>query len=409
MQTAWLKDFKDGALLKLVDEANANNPNLRSVQARLDKARAQSKKARASLLPILNAGFGANRTDPFENTSTSTANLGANLTAAWEADIWGRLGANANAANLRKEAGRADYNAARHVLAASVAENYFLAIEAERLSDVSQKNLDALNKTLGFVTVQYERGLRSGQDISLIRADVASAKVGVAQSHRAARDAKRALEILLGRYPGADLAFADNLPAVPASPGVGQPVDILTRRPDLVAAKHRVHAAYQNHKATKAAQKPSLNLSGVLGGSSNSLAQIFDPASLASTLVANVTAPLFDGGSRRADIAVAQADIDEAMASYHEIVINAYQDAEQQLDREKVLAIQESDLTDALSDARDALKFTQFQYESGENDLLNVLSIQQRVSFIEGQLVSTRRARLVQYVSLALALGAEPI
>jgi outer membrane protein TolC len=96
------------------------------------------------------------------------------------------------------------------------------------------------------------------------------------------------------------------------------------------------------------------------------------------------------------------------MADYQDIALNAFREVERQIDQGQILEQQEVELTQALSDARDALKIIQFRYESAESDLLNVLSVQQRVSFIEGQLVSTRRARLVQYINLSLSLGITP-
>ena len=407
-QIGWLNRFNDEVLNDLVQQAYTNSPDLKRLQARLDRARAQSRKAKSGLLPVIDGAIGTSRTDGFEGSNNSSANLNVGVDVSWEPDLWGRVGASTRASQFRARAAQSDYEAGQEVLAASVIENYFLAIEANRLAQVSQNNLDALNKTLGFVTVQFDRGLRSGQDISLIRADVASAKVSLNRAEGAARDALRALEILIGAYPNTQRMTVAGLPDVPEFSAIGQPANILTNRPDLEAAQFRVEAAYAAHKSTKAAQKPSLYLGGVIAGSNNRLGQVFDPASMASTLFANLTAPIFDGGSRKADVAIARADIDEAMAEYQDIALTSFREVERQIDQGEILKQQEIELTRALSDARDALKFIQFRYESAEADLLNVLSVQQRVSFIEGQLVSTRRARLVQYINLALSLGVTP-
>lgn len=404
----WLNRFEDTALTALVSQAYENNPSLKRLQARLKNAEALSQKAKAGLLPAINGSLGASRADKFERSNKSSAALTADIDISWDADLWGRASARSRAGNFRAQAAQADYEAGQQILAASIVENYFLAIEARRLAEVSENNLDALNKTLGFVTVQYERGLRSGQDISLIRADVASAKASFNRSQGAARDALRALEILIGGYPHSNRVMASALPNVPMLNAIGKPADILTERPDLRAARYRIDAAYADHKASRAAQKPNLSLGGVIGSNSSSLGQLFDPSAIASSLFANLTAPIFDGGSRKADVVIAQTDIDESLANYQDIALSAFRDVERQIDQGQILSKQETELTQALSDARDALRFTQFRYESAETDLLNVLQVQQRVSFIEGQLVSTRRARLVQYINLALSLGVDP-
>lgn len=406
--TGWLARFGDDTLDTLVQDAYRANPDLDQLRANLDRAEALTDRARSGLLPVLDGLAGGSRRDAISGADASSASLNMSVSASWEPDLWGRLGSGVTASEMDREAALADLDAARQVLAASVIETYFLAIEADRLADVSARNLEALSETLGFVEVQYERGLRSGQDLVLIRADVASATASRQQADGAARQARRALETLIGLYPDTDRALASTLPDVPAFELTDQPVDILRQRPDLQAASHRVAAAYARHDVARAAQKPRLSLGGTFGGSEAQLGDIFDPANLAATLFVNLSAPLFDGGQRGADVAVAKADIDNALAAYRRAAIDAFGDVEDQLDQGYVLRAREAALLSALSDARQALKFTRFRYESAEVDLLNVLQVQQRVSFIEAQLVSLRRARLTQYINLSLALGITP-
>jgi NodT family efflux transporter outer membrane factor (OMF) lipoprotein len=401
----WLVQLDDPALIALVEEAQSASPNLQRLRSRLDRAEALTRRARSSLRPSVDASMGATRADAFGGDDRSSAALSAGLDISWEPDLWGRTGAVVDAASFDIAASRLDLEAGQKLLTANIAEAWFVAIEARLLSDVSETNLAALERTLGFVTVQYDRGLRSGQDIALIRADVASSRASVERARASSRDALRALEILVGRYPDTDRDIPAALPDVPVLAVTGQPADLLNARPDLKAARSRINAAMARVRSADAARLPNLTLGGVIGGSSNGLGSLLDPASLATTLLSNLTAPIFDGGQRKDDIDIAQADVDIAMADYRALALDAYRDVERQLDEDSGLRAQETALTQALSDARDALKFTQFRYESGENDLLNVLSVQQRVNFTEGRLVSVRRARLVQYIDLALATG----
>jgi len=401
----WLLQLNDPALSALVIEAQSASPDMQKLRARLDRAEALTRRAKSGLRPSVNGSVGATRTDAVEGADRSSAALNAGLDVSWAPDLWGRTGAEVDAAAFDMRASRFDLEAGQKLLTASIAEAWFVAIEARLLYEVSETNLAALERTLGFVTVQYDRGLRSGQDIALIRADVASSRAFVERARGSSRDALRALEVLVGRYPDTDRDLPAVLPNVPGLAVAGQPAELLNARPDLKAARARVNAAASRAGSAEAARLPTLTLSGVIGGSSNGLGSLLDPASLATTLLANLAAPIVDGGARQADIDIAQADVDTAMADYRALALDAYGDVERQLDEDAVLRLQETELTQALSNARDALKFTQFRYESGENDLLNVLSVQQRVNFTEGQLVSVRRARLVQYIDLALATG----
>jgi len=404
----WLSGFRDSKLNDLVEQSYKHNPNLKRLRAQLDQASALSKRSRAALLPVVDGFFRGTRTDRFEESDTSLANLSLGLDVSWDADIWGRIQSSKRADEFDLDAAKSDFEAGYQVLAANVVESYFLAIEAKRLAEVSQRNLQALTKTLGFVQVQFDRGLRSGQDISLIKADVASAKVAYNSSKGAERDALRALEVLIGFYPDTQRVTAFNLPEVPILDAIGQPANILTSRPDVQASQARILGAYADYDSAKAAQKPNLTLGGLIEGNSNQLGKTLDPSALASTLFANLTAPVFNGGARKADTAIAKAAIDEAFADYQETVLEALREVELQIDQGQVFEQQEVELNQALANARDALKFTQFRYESAESDLFDVLSAQQRVSLIEAQLVSTKRARLVQYINLSLALGISP-
>lgn len=407
-QAPWLSGFSETVWAELVNTAYQNNPDLDGLQANLDRAGALSDRARSGLRPVLDGILGLSRSDNLEGPDASSATLGASIAASWEPDVWGRLKASVQAGDFETEAARADLYAARQILAASVVESAFLAIEANSLAQVAQSNLDALSETLGFVEVQYERGLRSAQDLVLIRADVASATASLRQAEGSARAAQRALDVLIGDYPDTNRVLQSELPVVPRLSAMGQPTDILRNRPDLRAAELRVDATYSRQESALAAQKPRLTLGGTFGGSDAQLGQLLDPASLAATLFANVAAPLYDGGQRSADVAVAQADVDSALATYRRTALDAFQDVENQIDQGTILQEREDALFSALQDARNALKFTRFRYESAEVDLLNVLQVQQRVSFIEAQLVSLRRARLSQYVNLSLALGVPP-
>ena len=141
--------------------------------------------------------------------------------------------------------------------------------------------------------------------------------------------------------------------------------------------------------------------------SNSNIEDLFDPSALAASFIANGAQVLFDGGARRSNINAADADLEIALATYQSLVLDAYNEVETELDRGAVLERRERHLQLALQEAEDALRFSRFRYELGESDLLNVLSIQQRVASLQAALARIQRARLDQYVTLALALGSD--
>ncbi len=404
VQAGWLTDLNDPVVTALVEEALTANPEIEQSRARLAQARALLQETRAAQLPFLTAGASTQRTEG-GSARTDSQTLGFDLTASWEADLWGRLDSATSATEYQTLARQSDLTSVRQLIAADTARAYFLLIEAGRLSDVERANIESLEETLGFVSKQFERGLRSSEDIALIRTDVQTAYADLDRAEQAQRNAARALEILLGRYPAAALEVAEKLPPRPTPQIFGQPASLLERRPDLQAEKLRIGTEYARTQSARADLLPRLTLTGTFDGSSGNLSDLFDPSALATTLVANATQTLFDRGARKARITGREADIDLAVATYQLLALSAYNEVERELDNGSVLERRETYLTSALSEARDALKFAKFRYELGESDLLNVLSIQQRVASLELQLVQTQRQRLDQYVSLSLALG----
>ena len=402
----WLEAMNDQTLKALVAEALAANPEIDLAQGRLNRARAFLKQSRSAQRPNLSAGSRGSVTEGLDGGADTTS-YAIDVSASWEADLWGRLSSASDADAKFAEAAEADFKATQQLIAASTAQAYFLLIEANQLANVEQSNLESLEETLGFVSIQFERGLRSSADIALIRADVETSRASLDIAQQTQRNAARAIEILVGRYPSASLHAGIEAPERPGLSIVGKPADLLQRRPDIRSAKLSLLAEHARTKSARADLLPRLTAQASFGGSNSNLEDLFNPSALAANLLVSGTQAMFDGGARRGRIQAAEADREIALANYQLLVLDAFNEVETELDRGRVLERREVFLANALSEAEDALQFSRFRYELGESDLLNVLSIQQRVSSLQAELARTQRARLDQYVALALALGQE--
>ena len=293
----------------------------------------------------------------------------------------------------------------QYSLAAAVARAYFLSIEAGRQAETVQNTLDALNETDRIVGVQFEFGLATSQDVALSRSDLARTKASLVAAQGSQRDALRALEVLLGRYPAADLSVRQDLPDVPPAPPPGLPSDLLERRPDIIAAERRVAASFNSLDQAKAARMPSISLTGSVGGSSGDLTNLINPTNIAWQAATSLVAPLIDGGLRESQVDQATAEQSQAIAGYADTVLNAFQEVEGSLDQTIVLRDRAVSLEEAAREANNALRIANLRYEEGETDLLDVLTIQQRVLSNEGDVVSIERAQLDEWIALNLALG----
>jgi NodT family efflux transporter outer membrane factor (OMF) lipoprotein len=405
VKVGWIAAFGDPELEKLVEEALRNNRNLRAAAANVRRSWALARQAGSPRLPSVNGSAGAQRNQPLENGGNSSFSLG--LQASYEVDIWNRIAAGERAAVESARATEADYLFSQYSIAAAVAQSYFLVIESDEQIAVAQGIVDALIEIRRVVRLRYRYGFASAYDVSLAESDLASALDSLEAAKNGKLETLRNLEAVIGRYPGADLETPSVLPPHPLLPGAGLPSSLLERRPDIIAAERTIAAAINNRKVAEAAKLPSLQLSSTLGGASGQLENVLDPANIVWTLAANILAPIFDGGARDAQVDISEADVEAAVALYADTAINAFTEVEVALDRGVSLRKRRIALERQVEGTRNALRLSNLQYKEGEIDLIDLLSVQQRVFGAESSLIALKRAQLNQYLELSLALGGD--
>jgi len=406
-QIDWLNGFQDPLLTQLVKLAIANNRDLMAAAANVERANALAVQAGAQLKPQANLAFSSSRTGSPSSSIPDVTNQSISVQLNWEVDLWGRISAGERAAVASAEAAAADYQYAQHSLAAATSKAYFVAIEAGRQVDILRDILASLEETYRIVNVQYENGLASAQDVALTKSDLASTREQLITLDASQREALRALEVLLGRYPKGEISVKPTLPALPPMPPLGLPSEILERRPDIVASERRVAAAFNAVGQAKAARLPQLSLTGNVGGASDSLSNILNPANVAWQLASNLLAPIFDGGVRKAQVEVATAEQKQALASYAQTALTAFSDVETNLDLANTLVMRENELDISLREAEKAYRIAQLRHKEGEIALIDLLSMQQRVLSAKSNLSSLQRLALEQRINLFLALGGD--
>ena len=207
------------------------------------------------------------------------------------------------------------------------------------------------------------------------------------------------------RYPEGAISSASDLPTLPALSGAAQPGYILTRRPDLLAAERRMHAAGLNVDVARKNLLPRLTLSSGLGSSSPAGDNLYDIDNIVANFASGLTQPIFQGGALRANVATQDAILREQMENYTDTLLNAYLEVENALDAEEHLANREAALRVALSESRAAEQRLEQRYIEGLATILELLDAQSRQISSEAQLISARKDRLSNRVALHVALG----
>lgn len=408
----WLRTFADSRLDALVEEAISRNPDLRVAATRVEQSAAYADIARGALRPTV-ALAGKVSGSSSASSEFSSGMKGVMLGAAWEIDLWGRLRYGASAAEFTYASAQADFEFARQSLAAQVARSWFIATEARLNLESTSSMAQAAQKLLQLSQDRQRVGIDKGRDVALASANLGTLEDMVRQAQQANEQAARSLELILGRYPATELQAADAFPALPGPVPVGMPLDMLERRPDMIAAERRVAAAFDRVGEAKAARLPQVALTAGLGVISSDVLEFKDDyENPAFGVGAGLLAPIYDGGRLKAQVSVRTAEQAEALARYASQALTAIGEVENALGTARLLAERIELLHQTLADQQRAFESDLAAYRAGRQDLRPVLQQQMEVQSAQMTLLHVQSEQLVQRVNLHLALGgsfAEPM
>ena len=394
----WVSAIDDPVLVSLVQEAWAHNPDLYVAATRFEEAAARLRIAGSYLAPTLDASGGASYKNYDGSREIDAYSVGMGV--SWEIDLWGRLRSDRAAARLAAEAAGLDYVQARHSLAATVAEAYYAIITAKQQLEIDRLLLEDERFTEITTRQRVEAGLGTNLDGDLAESSVRLAEASVQADLAALREARRAMELMLGRYPSAELDGANNgLPSFEAgSLSVGVPTDLLERRPDVRRAEMLVDAAYYGVESARAARLPSLTLRA-------DVTQFFDPSELVSSIAGDIAAPLFQGGRLRAAQEAANARQRQAIGEFASVSLRAFGEVENALSNEHHLRLREASLAAASQRLTEASKAAINRYDQGLLTILDLQQIRRSDYSTRSQLLSVRFEQVRQRLNLYLALG----
>ncbi|MEO1151394.1 MAG: efflux transporter outer membrane subunit [Pseudomonadota bacterium] len=454
----WVGSFGDDALHGLIAEAMVHNNNLQAAVRNLAAARSNVKVTRSALFPTLNADGSAGRIAAVGNPLIAAQAGGGNGDLAgldasdledqfgvdrdgdgrldgldfdgdgfaeaqlpdrriyinsyqlqarinWELDVWGRIRDETKAAYGDATATLADLDGARLSVASSVAQAWFNLIEARLQRELADRTFEARQSNLRITERRYERGVASSLDVRLSRSQVASDQSNLLLRRQQEAEASRRLEVLLGRYPGAEIEAASRLPELPSLEGAGAPGDVLARRPDILAAEARMEAAGLRARAARKQLLPQLSISANVNTSGPVLADVIDPERLAGNLFSSIAQPIFQGGRLRANAKRAKAQAEAAIFTYTQTALAAYEEAENALAAEVFLAGREAALKLAYEEAAAGEALTERRYNSGAASIFNLLDAQTRRIAAESQYINAQSQRVRNRVQLYLAIG----
>jgi multidrug efflux system outer membrane protein len=404
----WAKSFHDPGLERMIAEAIANNLDLRQSAARVEAARQSVIVVGSQLKPRVGATFNGADVQSKNSVSEQSQQFRSNAeygTVAWELDVWGRLRAQRASAHASYEAAALDYASARQSLAATTAKSWYLAIETRQLLTLGQQSVDIYKQLLELVKVRRAAGKVADLDVeeATYQLDQAQSQLTIAEGQYS--EAKRALEVLVGRYPAAELSVGETFAPLPPSIAAGIPSLLLERQPDIMSAQQGVLAAFRVQESAKLALLPRFALTLEGGHLSDRLLDLLHLNPWLIRTAAGMLVPIYEGGALRAEVKIATTEEQQSIAYFGKVALTAFTEVEVALTNEELLAKRLPLTEGAVNAHSEAVRIAKLRYEAGSIDLLSLLQLQEGEIASQSELIRLRNAQLANRINLHLALG----
>jgi NodT family efflux transporter outer membrane factor (OMF) lipoprotein len=403
VQPGWLTTFDDPRLLPLADEMLRYNADLRIAAARVEIAAAALKAAGGALYPEVNLAARSGG----KATGASGQLSGLLVSATWEIDLWGRIRYGRAAADAQYASAQADQRAAQQALVATLAKAWFVAAESGEQKRIITDVLTASETLVQLSEDRLRIGAGAEADVALARANLQTFRDNALQIDFAIAQSRRALEVLLGRYPAAEIETPSALVALPPPASTGVPAELLERRPDVIAAERRVAMAFARVGEADTSRLPRVSLSAVLSSISSSTFVLKTDSDPSVGVGASLFFPLFNAGQLAAQVEVRTAEQKQAAAAYAQLALKAFNEVESALASEVSLSQRETVLLQGLSASTRALDLERIRYKIGSRDLRTVTQQQLDTYAASVSLLRVQTERRVQRVQLHLALGGD--
>jgi NodT family efflux transporter outer membrane factor (OMF) lipoprotein len=410
----WADQFGDAQLRTLLAEALKGSPSLAQAQARVAAASAYSETARSNLLPKVGASFSTTREQfsgsaqvppPYAGSWQTENTLLAR--ASYDLDLWGKNREALKAALSQTQASKADAEVVKLALTASIARAYNQLARLYELRDITQQDVAQREQIERIAKGRIAMGLDTEVELKTAEANLASTHAALTALDSQILTTRYELASLLGAGPdrglsisrptlgsGDEVSLPDNLPA-----------DLVSRRPDLVAARWRVDAFMHDVKEAKAEFYPDINLSASLGLDAFGFGRLLTAVSRTASAGPAIHLPIFDAGALRAQLKGRYADADYAIASYNQTLVTALSEVATQVAQVRSSDAQLVDAQTARQAAQRADQIAVAQYKAGLTNELTVLNADTNALAADQAVVDLKMNRRDQQIVLAQALG----
>lgn len=411
--TAWWEEFQDPVLNDLIATALAENKDVKIAAARVDQFLGQFITTRSGLFPQVSAAFAAQRQRASQagpvplplGTAPVFNEFQPTLSAAWEIDVFGRVRRETEAARASLLASEEGRRATILTLVASVATAYINLRSLDEQLKIAKATTASRAESVHVFTARFSGGDVSQMELAQSQSEYEASLATIPQIETQIAQQEDALSVLLGRNPGDILRGRElaelSVPAVPA----GLPSDLLERRPDLRQAEQNLIAANALIGAARALYFPSISLTGLFGSVSVQFSKLFTGPARIWAYAGSVSVPIFTAGSISGQVRQAEAQQQQALFQYQQVILTAFQEVDDALialqnSREQLIV--QGRQVDAL---RTYARLARLRFEGGYTSYIEVLDAERSLFNAQLSYTQTNGTVYASIVALYKATG----
>ncbi|WP_454801752.1 TolC family protein [Mucilaginibacter phyllosphaerae] len=419
--------FSDERLIRLIDTALANNPDMLSAMQRIEVARANLRFNASKLLPQVSIAANAGVEKYGDYTPNGVGNYDTNLSpnvsgdkripnpvpnyflgfqSSWEVDLWGKLNNQKKAAFARFLASQSGYKLIITSLTAQVANLYYQLMSLDTELAIIKKNIALQQNALEIVKIQKQGGRATELAVQQFQAQLLRTKSLQFTTIQQIKETESQLNFLTGRYSGTIARDTSITAAVlPSALSAGIPAQMLLNRPDIHAAELELTAMNADIKAARANFLPTLNLTPYVGYNAFKAGLLFNPGSFTYGILGGLTAPLFNRKALKADYARTVAESKIAVYNYQKAILAGFQEITNNLNGIENYRQTYEFKQQELQSLQSALSVANDLYVVGRANYLEIITAQRSVLDAELELANTKRNMFLSAVNLYQSAG----
>ena len=410
----WWREFSDPMLDTLISIGERNNYDVVTAARRIDISRRQLRQTESAYYPQIGISLGWVRDrqsgllEGRSGTASTMSYFSGTASMSWEVDVFGKIRAQARHSKAQIKVSAAEYEGVTVALDAEIASAYINLLVYRAQLKVAMSHSANQKHILDITETRHNTGLVSKLDVAQASTLYYSTIASIPLLEASIEASYNSIAVLLGTTKeGLPAGIYDDrgLPDSYPLPALGAPVDLLRRRPDIVAAERSIDVAAAALGIARSAYLPSLSIAASAGTGAHAFGDLFRGPSLTYSVAPTLSWTLFDGLSRRAATAEARQELENEVDSYNLTVLTAIEEVRTAIARYKATREYISRTAKVVENSEEAVNLSLDQYKQGLTDFYNVVEAQLNYLTYQNSLVSARGEALSALIELYKALG----